>query len=253
VNIVVAGAGTVGVQVALALLADGSTVALIDVDPGRASTVAARGLTVVTGDAGVSTTLEEAGGLRADVLVACTGQDAENLVISLLARRHLQIPRVVARVNDDEHRWLFDATWGVDAAISPARSLVHLIEEATGSVRTVRLADLPAVGLVLVEATVTGASRARGQSVTQLALARGDLVAAVIRHGRSTPAAQAGPLRSGDRVLVITDPDGEDRVHRAFYPDDPEDPVGPATATPGGPDVTDSAYGPGTAGGDGDG
>jgi len=90
-NIVVAGAGTVGVQVALALLANESMVVLIDVDPGRASTVAARGLTVVTGDAGVSTTLEEAGGLRADVLVACTGQDAENLMISLLARGDLVV------------------------------------------------------------------------------------------------------------------------------------------------------------------
>jgi len=166
-NIVEEGAGTVGVQIALALLANESMVVLIEVDLGRASTVTARGLTVVTGDAGVSKTLEEAGGLRADVLVACTGQDAENLVISLLAR--------------------------------------------------------------------------------------GDLVVAVIRHGRSTPPVQAGPLRSGDRVLVITDPDGEDRAHRAFYPDDPEDPVGPATATPGGSDVTDSAHGPGTAGGDGDG
>ena len=225
-NIVVAGAGTVGVQVAVALVDAGNAVALIDADPRRTAQLAGRGLTVITGDAGVTTTLEEAGGLRADVLVACTGQDAENLVISLLARRHLEIPRVVARVNDEGHRWLFDETWGVDAAISSAGSLVHLIEEATGSTRTVRLADLPAVGLVLVEATVTATSAARGRPVAELALAEGDLVAAVIRRGRSMPAAEAQRLRSGDRVLVITGPDGEERVHHAFYPDDPGHPLG---------------------------
>ena len=239
-NIVVAGAGTVGVQVG-ALLADaGNAVVLVDADPRRAAQVADRGLTVITGDAGVTTTLEEAGGLRADVLVACTGQDDENLVISLLARRHLEIPRVVARVNDERHRWLFDETWGVDSAISSASSLVNLIEEATGSARTVRLADLPAVGLVLIEATVTATSAARGRPVAELGLGHDDLVVAVVRHGRSIPAEVARQLRAGDRVLVITPPDGEVRVHRALYPDVPgrgggvEGSAGPEAGVDGG-------------------
>ncbi|MDA8312332.1 MAG: TrkA family potassium uptake protein [Actinomycetota bacterium] len=219
-NIVVAGAGTVGTQVAVALVDAGNTVTLVDLDPGRAAQLAGRGLGVVVGDAAVAATLEEAGGLRADVLVACTGQDPENLVISLLARRRLEFPRVVARVKDERHRWLFDETWGVDAAISSAGSLVHLIEEATGSARTVRLADLSAVGLVLVEATVGATSAARGRLVTDLGLDRHDLAAAVIRHGRSIPTTAARQLRVGDRVLVITRPGGEDGVQRVFYPDD---------------------------------
>jgi trk system potassium uptake protein TrkA len=220
VNIVVAGAGTVGTQVAVALIGAGNAVTLVDLDPERAAQLAGRSLSVVVGDAAVAATLEEAGGLRADVLVACTGQDAENLVISLLARRRLEIPRVVARVRDERHRWLFDETWGVDAAISSAGSLVHLIEEATGSARIVRLADLSAVGLVLVEATVAATSAARGRLVTELELDRHDLAAAVIRNGRSIPVAAARQLRVGDRVLVITRPGGEDLVQHVFYPDD---------------------------------
>jgi trk system potassium uptake protein TrkA len=233
-NIVVAGAGTVGEQVAVALAGAGNAVALVDVDPERAAQLAGRGFTVTTGDAGVADTLEEAGALRADVLVACTGRDDDNLVISLLARRRLEVPRVVALVNDEGHRWLFDDTWGVDAAISSAGSLVNLIEEATGSVRIVRLADLSAIGLVLVEATVTAASAARGRPLSDLALVHGDLVAAVVRHGRSMPAAEVQHLRSGDRVLVLTAPDGEERVHRAFYPDTPVPPGGSPGATIGG-------------------
>ncbi len=223
-NIVVAGAGTVGTQVAVALVDAGNAVTLVELDAGRAAQLAARDLHVVVGDAAVAATLEEAGGLRAEVLVACTGEDAENLVISLLARRRLEIPRVVARVRDERHRWLFDETWGVDAAISSAGSLVHLIEEATGSARTVRLADLSAVGLVLVEATVAATSAARGRLVAELGLDRHDLAAAVVRNGRSIPAAAAHQLRVGDRVLVITRPEGEDRVQQVFYPDHPEAP-----------------------------
>ncbi|MGC8463911.1 MAG: potassium channel family protein [Acidimicrobiales bacterium] len=219
-SIVVAGAGTVGVQVATALIDAGNAVVLVDADPRSVAQLTDRGLTVVAGDGGVTTTLEEAGALRADELVACTGQDADNLVIALLARRHLEIPRVVARVNDERHRWLFDETWGVDAAISSAISLVHLIEEATGSARTVRLADLSSVGLVLVEATVTATSAALGQLVADLALGRDDLAAAVVRHGRSISTTAARQLRAGDRVPVVTPPDDEARVHHAFYPGD---------------------------------
>lgn len=235
-NIVVAGAGTVGEQVATALVDAGNAVVLVDSDPERTARLAGRGLTVTTGNAGVADTLEEAGALRADVLVACTGRDDENLVISLLARRRLEVPRVVALVNDEGHRWLFDEAWGVDAAISSAGSLVNLIEEATGSVRVVRLADLSAIGLVLVEATVSAGSAARGRPVAELGLAHGDLVAAVVRRGRSMPAAEVQHLRSGDRVLVLTAPDGEERVRRAFYPEGPGHPDATphaASGTPG--------------------
>ena len=229
-HIIVAGGGRVGEQVARALRASGNEVVVVEADGTRAERLAGRGVDVVAGNACVAETLEAAGALRCDVLVACTERDEENLVISLLAKRRLEIPRVVARVNDEANRWLFDDSWGIDAAISSALALVSLIEEATGSVRTVRLADLAAVGLILVEANVTAASAARGTTVDDLALAEGDLVAAVVRGGRPMPATGAFRLRPGDRVLVVTDPDGEGRVHDAFYPGTAH--PGTAEATP---------------------
>jgi len=63
-----------------------------------------------------SSVLEEAGALKADVLVATTGDDEDNLVISLLAKRQFDVPRVVARNNYPENRWLFNERWGVDVA-----------------------------------------------------------------------------------------------------------------------------------------
>lgn len=131
-RIIVAGGGTVGGQIARALSTVGNQVIVVESEDTRAAALKAEGLDVVTGNASVATSLEAAGALRADVLVACTDRDAENLVIAVMAKRHLQIPRVVARINDDANRWLFDAAWGVDAAISSAGALLALIE-ATGA------------------------------------------------------------------------------------------------------------------------
>jgi trk system potassium uptake protein TrkA len=216
-HIIVAGGGTVGQRVAQALHAADNTVVIVEADAGRAQQLTARGLQVITGSACLPRRLEAAGALHAGVLVACTGLDEENLIISVLGRRHFEIPRIVATVRDDANRWLFGTDWGVDAAISSASALVTLIEEATGSARTIRLADL-AAGLALVETNITSASPAPGKTVAELGLPRGAVVTAIVRAGAPLPAGQARQLRVGDRVLVVTPPDGEQRVHDAFYP-----------------------------------
>jgi len=223
-HIIVAGGGTVGEQAAQVLEAAGNTVVVIEVDATRASGLTARGIHVVAGDPCAPGRLEAAGALHADVIVACTGRDEDNLVISVLARRHFEVPRVVATVSDDANRWLFGEDWGVDAAISSGAALVALIEEATGSARTVRLADLADAGLVLVEVNVTAASAALGRTVTELPLSDGDLVAAVVRHGRPMPVDDTIRFAVGDRVLVVTDPEHEGLVHGAFYSDTEESP-----------------------------
>ncbi|HET9082353.1 MAG TPA: NAD-binding protein [Trebonia sp.] len=217
-HIIVAGGGTIGQRVAQAMHAADNTVTVVEADAARAAELTARGLQVVTGNACAPGRLEAAGALHADVLVACTGRDEDNLVISLLARRRFEIPRIVATVRDDANRWLFDASWGVDAAISAASALVNLIEEATGSAQTVRLADLADSGLTLVETNITAGSAARGKTVADLHLPPGDTVATVVRRGKTLRADPGLRFRTGDRVLVVAGPDGEKHVHDAFYP-----------------------------------
>jgi trk system potassium uptake protein TrkA len=126
-EIIVAGGGNVGRQVARTLMASSHHVTVVESDRTRAASLKAEGFEVVTGNASVATSLEAAGALRADVLVACTERDEENLVIAVLAKRHLRIPRVVARINDDANQWLFDDSWGVDAALSSASALAALV------------------------------------------------------------------------------------------------------------------------------
>lgn len=132
-HIIVAGGGVVGQRVAQALADAGNSVTIIEADARRGTELAARGLRVVSGNGCAPDRLEQAGALHADVLVACTGADEDNLIISMMGRRHFDIPRIVATIRDDANRWLFDPSWGVDAAISAASALVTLIDQATGA------------------------------------------------------------------------------------------------------------------------
>ncbi len=219
-HIIVAGGGTIGEQVTRALADAGNTVTVLEENPARAGELRSRGLHVVTGSASSPRRLEAAGALHADVLVACTGRDEENLVISVLARRHFEIARIVATVRDEANHWLFDQSWGVDAAISSASSLVALIESATGSAPLVRLADLSDAGMSLVQVSVTRESRATGQSVASLSLGERDLVVAVVREGTVRSPDDAFRFQIGDRALVATSPEHETAVRDAFFGDD---------------------------------
>ena len=127
-RIIVIGGTGLAEQVADALHGAGDEVTVIDTEPGRESALA-MGLRAVHGDALVPSTLEAAGALRADVLVACTQSDEDNLVISLLAKKRFNVPRVIARVNDPANDELFNHSWGVDALVSPATALVSMIRQ----------------------------------------------------------------------------------------------------------------------------
>ncbi len=135
-DIIVAGGGNVGEHVARILMAQSHHVIIIESDAARAAILRLDDFEVVTGNANVAASLEAAGALHADLLVACTERDEENLVISVLAKRHLHIPRVVARINDDDNRWLFTESWGVDAALSSADALTALVATTLAATAT---------------------------------------------------------------------------------------------------------------------
>jgi trk system potassium uptake protein TrkA len=96
---------------------------------GRARPPPTAGLRSVRGDPTVPATLEAAGALRADVLIAGTTSDETNLVVSLLAKKHFSIPRVIGRVNDAANEDLFGQAWGVDALVSPSTAIVSMVRQ----------------------------------------------------------------------------------------------------------------------------
>src|SRR3989475_12291763 len=156
-RVVVAGAGNVGRHLAADLTERGHEVTVIEQDTGvmsRARAELPEGVNFLLGDACEPYILEEAKLGQADVIVAATGDDEDNLVISLLAKQEFAVPRVVARVNHPMNEWLFTESWGVDVAMSPPHILGALIEEAVSVGDLVKLFRLEHGRVALVEVTL---------------------------------------------------------------------------------------------------
>jgi trk/ktr system potassium uptake protein len=217
-RVIVVGAGRLGQEMADALSGTGrNEVILVESDRPLAErlkgTMKAR---VLHGDGCDPTVLEDAGALKADVLVAVAGEDQVNLVVSLLAKRHFDVPKVVARVNDRDNHWLFTEHWGVDVAVSASATLLSLIQEATSVADTVGLLRLGRAGVGLIETTLTDQSSAVGRALSDLHLPGGAIVAAVLRNGTPTVPGGSFMLEEGDEVLVIAESATEDDIRKVF-------------------------------------
>ena len=138
-KIVIAGAGSVGRSVALELLAHGHEITLIDKMPEKLRISSVADADWVLADACSPDALRDAAVEEADVMVAATGDDKANLVISLLSKTEFAVPRVVARLNNPKNEWLFDQAWGVDVSVSTPRIMTALVEEAVSVGIPVRL------------------------------------------------------------------------------------------------------------------
>jgi trk system potassium uptake protein TrkA len=218
VNVLIAGAGRLGTQIAQVLSAARNEVTLIDSDDDRVAELQGRvpGVLLVAGDACEPALLEHAGALTADLVIASTGDDEDNLVISLLAKRQFSVPRVAARVNDADNAWLFDGRWGVDVAVPAATPLISLIEEATGATDTVALLRLSKAGVDVIETAITPQSRAVGQALGNVRLPEGTVVATIVRDGQPTVPDPAIRLRAGDELLLVSHSATEQEIHAAF-------------------------------------
>ena len=213
---VITGAGVLGQEMARAL-ATSNEVTLVDVDDELIEHLKGRlRAQVLRGDACDPAVLEEAGALKADILVATTGDDEDNLVISLLAKRHFDVPRVVARNNYPENRWLFNERWGVDVAVSASATLLSLIQEATGSTETVDLLELGTAGVHMIETTISENSAAVGKTLAQISLPPGTVIATIIRDSEPRVPGGSFALQAGDEVLVVSESATEQDIQVAF-------------------------------------
>jgi trk system potassium uptake protein len=218
-RIVVAGAGNIGRHMAHDLVERGHEVSLIEQDPGVAER--ARGdvteeVTMVLGDACEPWVLDKADVRSSDVMVAATGDDEDNLVISLLSKQEYGVPRVVARVNHPKNEWLFNETWGVDVAMSPPHVLTSLVEEAVTVGDLVRLLKLERGQVTLVEMTIDADAAAAGKPLYELRLPQDSAIVAVIREGHVVIPQPETRIVEGDEVLAIATPETETPLRSAI-------------------------------------
>ena len=216
-RVLIAGAGRLGRQSAHLLSATGHQVTVIDADQRALDKLDGEPLyRMVRGDACEPDVLERAGALNADLMVAATGEDEDNLVIALLAKRQFAIPRTLARVNDPDDAWLFDTRWGVDVALPAEAALVSLIGEAASATDTVGLVRLSTAGVTLIETHIDENSAAAGHTAAEITLPPGTVVAAVIHGTQPAVPGSDYQFQPGDTVLVVTNSASEKDIHNAF-------------------------------------
>lgn len=217
IRIAIAGAGKVGRYVARDLLSKGHEIVLIEQNREKFSALQDEiGASWVLGDACELHTLDEAVLSSCDVMVAATGDDEDNLVISLLSKQEFAVPRVVARVNYPDNQWLFTETWGIDVSVSTPHLLTSLVEEAVSVGDLVTLLRLEQGKVALVEVTLAENSPAVGQTVGEAGIPADCTLVALVRDKHVIAPRQDTPLQAGDEVLALSTPASEEDLKQAL-------------------------------------
>jgi trk system potassium uptake protein TrkA len=213
-KIVIVGAGKVGKAIARDLISSGHEVVIIDQNTKVTRPLSVEHAIAVEGDACEVDVLEAAKVAEAEVLVATTGDDKVNLVISLLAKTEFSVPRVVARVNHPKNEWLFNESWGVDVAVSTPRMLTALIEEAFSVGELVKLFSFRESQTDLVEMTLSPTSKAIGTRVGDLVFPPDTALVAILRSKQVITPSKDDALEAGDELVFVARAAEEEELAR---------------------------------------
>jgi len=217
--VIIIGAGKVGWNLARELIEKGNEVTLIDNDRDRYHTVEQElEHNVQYGDASELWVLERAGISRADMVIAVTGDDEDNMLICQVAREKYLVDRIIARVNNPRNREWFELL-GIKPYVSATDLILRLLEHEVPEYGLVHLLDLPEERLEIIEMQMAESSPAAGQRVGDLELPEGSLLISVLREGKGFVPGPDTVLEPGDEVLAVLDPGLEDDLKDYFSPD----------------------------------
>jgi trk system potassium uptake protein TrkA len=211
-RVAIAGAGNVGRSIAQELIENGHQVMLIERQPRMLRHERVPAAEWVLADACELSSLHEIDLASCDVVVAATGDDKVNLVVSLLAKTEFAVPRVVARVNRAENEWLFTEQWGVDVSVSKPRLMAALVEEAVTVGDLVRLMTFRQGEANLVEITLPQDAPHVGQPVRDIPLPPDSALAAIVRGRRVLSPSPDDPVEAGDELIFVCTVDAEEQV-----------------------------------------
>ena len=218
-HIIIVGGGKTGSYIARLLARENHSVKVIeqkktavaklanDVDPAD----------IIRGNGSDPAVLEQAGILHADVVVAVTGEDEVNLVVSMLAKMEFNVSRVVARVNNPSNSWMFNEGMGVDVGINQADTLAHYVEEGLNPKEVSTLLKLARGDNEIVQLEVRPDSHAVGLAIKELNLPDKSVLIAVERpDGEVLIPSGSTVIREGDEVIALIHSDGRAGIRRAF-------------------------------------
>jgi trk system potassium uptake protein TrkA len=211
-RVAIAGAGNVGRSIAAELIENGNQVMLIERLPKMMRPERVPDAEWVLADACELSSLQAARLETCDVVVAATGDDKANLVISLLAKTEFAVGRVVARVNRAENEWLFTDQWGVDVSVSKPRLMAALVEEAVTVGDLVRLMTFRQSEANLVEITLPPTAPYVGRPVRDVPLPHDSALVAILRGKRVLVPSADDPLEAGDELVFVVTAEVEPAV-----------------------------------------
>ena len=208
-RVLIAGAGSVGRSIASELLANDHQVTLVDKQPSAMRIASVADAEWLLADACELSSLTQARADECDVVVAATGDDKVNLVVSLLAKTEYGVPRVVARVNNPKNEWMFDEAWGVDVAVSTPRIMTAMVEEAVAVGDLVKIFTFHQSGADILEVTLGDDSPLAGVRVGQVVWPPDTVLAAVVRGTRPIAPSPDDTLEAGDELLIVAGSEAE--------------------------------------------
>src|SRR3712207_564122 len=216
--VVVVGAGKVGWNLARELIDQGNELTVIENDRGRFATVEEElEHAVQYGDGTELWVLERAGIQRADLVIAVTGDDEDNILICQMAKEKYLCERTIARVNNPRNLQHFELL-GIQPAVSATDLILRLIEHEVPQYGLVHLLDLPAERLEIIEIEVTPGAPAASQRVADIAIPEGSLIISVLRGGEGFVPKSDTVIEAGDEVLLVLDPGLEPAITEQFAP-----------------------------------
>jgi trk system potassium uptake protein TrkA len=203
VYIIIVGGGKVGYYLTKTLLAEGHEVLLIERDPEKVeSHMQEFGAVVVNGDGAEASTMASAGAGRADVVVAVTGEDEDNLIVAQMAKQRFEVEKTIARVNNPKNEHLFRML-GIDVTVSQTNYILNLIDQFIPDQPFVHLVDLKHQDMAIIDAKVGEGSRAAHKTIGELGAPRDAIIAAVIRGPNLIIPSSSTTLLPGDDVIAI--------------------------------------------------
>ncbi|NHN56900.1 TrkA family potassium uptake protein [Calidifontibacter sp. DB0510] len=215
-RVVIVGAGSVGKSIGRELLHNGHEVLFIDKYAEEARSRSVPEASWLLADACETSSLHEAGLEDSDVVVAATGDDKVNLVVSLLAKTEFGVGRTVARVSNPKNEWMFDESWGVDVAVSTPRIMTALVEEAVSVGDLVRLFQFQQGKATMVEITVPADGPVVGSAVGSIQLPPDTVLVGIIRDETPIAPSAEDAIEAFDELLFLTTPEAEAELGAVF-------------------------------------
>jgi trk system potassium uptake protein TrkA len=214
--IIVGGGGDVGYYLTKSLLNQGHEVLLLEKGGARFQALAEElGQSVYRGDACEARTMEEVGVSRADVVIAVTGEDDDNLVICQMAKKHFNVARTIARLNNPKNELLFQKL-GIDITVSPTKAILSLIEAELPGITFVTLLTLKRAGLGILEIRIPADSPIVGKTLSAINLPRSGNIALIIRDSENIVPTAETKILANDEVYALVNREGEQALRDAL-------------------------------------